>query len=249
MLWHQLACKLKDPDADFLLQLVGGVRLGVNETLTPSPAWPSSTASIDEPVPLLTCDSAWKSALDHPDVVASLVQDEIDAGFIVEVADGLEALQRQFSKGGFWKIGCGDHGRACPSSGGGQLHFQRHCQHCLAQPYATSKDCRCADGMRPDINGPREMVQLTMDVSKARRRILIHPEDAGLLCFHANGKLYRCATLHFGARASGWYWGRVAGLMVRCCHALLSHSQLMIFWLGSIVHQPHFGPRLWLSCS
>ncbi len=105
MLWHQLACKLQDPDADFLLQLVGGVRLGVNETLTPSPAWPSSTASIDEPVPLLTCDSAWKSALDHPDVVASLVQDEIDAGFIVEVADGLEALQRQFPRVAFGKLG------------------------------------------------------------------------------------------------------------------------------------------------
>ena len=63
------------------------------------------TASIDEPVPLLTCDSAWKSALDHPDVVASLVQDEIDAGFIVEVADGLEALQRQFPRVAFGKLG------------------------------------------------------------------------------------------------------------------------------------------------
>jgi hypothetical protein len=43
--------------------------------------------------------------LDHPDVVASLVQDEIDAGFIVEVADGLEALQRQFPRVAFGKLG------------------------------------------------------------------------------------------------------------------------------------------------
>ena len=74
----------------------------------------------------------------------------------------------------------------------------------------TSTDCRC-----------------TLDVSKAHRRILIDPKDGGMLCFHANGKLYRCITLNFGARASGWYWGRVAGLMVRTSHALLAHGHAL----------------------
>ena len=71
------------------------------------------------------------------------------------------------------------------------------------------------------------MTQLTLDVAKAHRRILVHPEDGGLLCFHANGELYRCITLNFGARASGWYWGRLAGIMVRSCHALLAHGHAL----------------------
>ena len=41
------------------------------------------------------------------------------------------------------------------------------------------------------------------------------------------GKLYRCITLNFGARASGWYWGRLAGIMVRSCHSLLAHGHAL----------------------
>jgi hypothetical protein len=46
-------------------------------------------------------------------------------------------------------------------------------------------------------------------------------------CFHASGELYRYITLNLGARASGWYWGRVAGLMVRASHALLAHGRAL----------------------
>ena len=33
------------------------------------------------------------------------------------------------------------------------------------------------------------MIQLTLDVSKAHRRVLIRPEDRGLLCFHVGDEL------------------------------------------------------------
>jgi hypothetical protein len=85
--------------------------------------------------------------------------------------------------------------------------------------------------------------------SKAHRRILIDPKDGGMLCFHANGELYRCITLNFGARASGWYWGRVAGLMVRTSHALWQYVDDLLAWLeefrvgltpgGSLPHLGH----------
>jgi hypothetical protein len=73
----------------------------------------------------------------------------------------------------------------------------------------------------------QQVIQLTLDVSKAHRCILIDPQDGGMLCFHANGQLYRCITLNFGARASGWYWGRVAGLMVRTGHSLLAYGHVL----------------------
>lgn len=78
----------------------------------------------------------------------------------------------------------------------------------------------------PSTIAQQQMTQLTLDVSKAHRRILIDPKDGGL-CFHANGEVYRCVTLNSGARASGWYWGRVAGLMVRTSPALLAYGHVL----------------------
>ena len=40
-------------------------------------------------------------------------------------------------------------------------------------------------------------------------------------------ELYQYLRLNFGARASGWCWGRVAGLMVRTSHALLDHHHAL----------------------
>eukprot|EP00435_Cladocopium_sp_Y103_P020066 s4625_g4.t2 len=79
----------------------------------------------------------------------------------------------------------------------------------------------------PSTLAAEQLTQLTLDVSKAHRRVLIHPEDRGLLCFHVGDDLYQSICLNFGARASGWYWGRVAGLMVRTSHALLDHHHAL----------------------
>eukprot|EP00435_Cladocopium_sp_Y103_P072443 s581_g40.t1 len=79
----------------------------------------------------------------------------------------------------------------------------------------------------PSTLAAEQLTQLTLDVSKAHRRVLIHPDDRGLLCFHVGDDLYQSICLNFGARASGWYWGRVAGLMVRTSHALLDHHHAL----------------------
>ena len=66
-------------------------------------------------------------------------------------------------------------------------------------------------------------------MSKAHRRIRIRPSDQGLLCFRHRNCLYQSLTLNFGARAPGFYWNRVSGLLVRLLHRLLysAHSALI----------------------
>ena len=66
-------------------------------------------------------------------------------------------------------------------------------------------------------------------MSKAHSRLKILPADQGLLCFRHRGRLYQCLTLNFGARASGFYWARVAGLLVRLTHKFwwVHHSALI----------------------
>ncbi|OLP88434.1 hypothetical protein AK812_SmicGene30234, partial [Symbiodinium microadriaticum] len=65
------------------------------------------------------------------------------------------------------------------------------------------------------------LVALVLDVAKAHRRILIRPQDRGLLCFRHKNVLYQCTTLNFGARVSSFYWARAAGLLVRLVHKLV----------------------------
>jgi hypothetical protein len=51
----------------------------------PSFWWPAHEGTVTNPEPLLECDDSWKSAQDHPEIVPSLIQEELDAGFIAHV--------------------------------------------------------------------------------------------------------------------------------------------------------------------
>ena len=225
-LWHRLATFLQDPDADFLLQLSSGVRLGVNEPLSPSPAWPQHTATISDDVPLQDCLDSWKSAQDHPDIVQTLIQEELEAGFIAHVPGGVPALKQMYSRTAIGKLGvvfaAGRSPRLVVDSSISMVTANTVLPNHMLLP-RISDVLQCS----PEAMSEQQLTQLTLDVAKAHRRILVHPDDGGLLCFHANGELYRCITLNFGARASGWYWGRLAGLMVRSCHALLAHGHAL----------------------
>ena len=239
-LWYQLASFLGDPDAPFLLDLVQGVPLAVNETLSPSPAWPTHTGTVANSEPLLRCSDSWKSAQDHPGIVDQLITEELQAGFIELVPGGLTELQEKYGRTAVGKLGVvlaeGRSPRLVVDSSISNVTVNTIIPNHMMLP-RISDVLACA----PMQMAQQQMAQLTLDVAKAHRRILIDPKDGGMLCFHANGKLYRCVTLNFGARASGWYWGRVAGLMVRTGHSLLGYVHVLwqyvddlLAWLESV---------------
>jgi hypothetical protein len=225
-LWHRLATFLGDPDAGFLLELPHGVPLGVNEPLKASFAWPAYTGSLPEEVPLQDCLDSWKSAQDHPEIVQSLIQEELDAGFIAHVPGGVTQLKQMHAKTAIGKLGVvlapGRAPRLVVDSSVSMVTANTVLPNHMLLP-RISDVMQCA----PMGMSEQQMTQLTLDVSKAHRRILVAFADGGLLCFHANGELYRCVTLNLGARASGWYWGRLARIMVRSCHSLLAHGHAL----------------------
>ena len=77
-----------------------------------------------------------------------------------------------------------------------------------------------ASACLPFCPSQEKLAALVLDVSKAHRRIRIRPQDQGLLCFRHRSVLYQSLTLNFGARASGFYWNHLAGLLVRLTHRL-----------------------------
>ena len=245
-LWKHLAIAMSDPDADFLDMLQVGVPLGVNQPLHPFTAWPINSDHTSEPIPLQDCTSAWKSARDHHSLVQELVQDEVQSGFVAHVPGGLQELKSKFKRAAAGKLGVviaeGRAPRLVVDSSISSVTADTVLPNHMLLPRINDV-IRCT----PTAMSQDQLIQLTLDASKAHRRILIHPEDQGMLCFHVGDQLYRCLTLNFGARASGFYWSPVAGLMVRflVTPSLITTtpcgSTWMIFSPGQSSSQPPCG--------
>ena len=172
--------------------------------------------------------------------MAQLIEEEFNAGFIDLVPGGLQELHSRYARTAVGKLGVviaeGRSPRLVVDSSISNVTANTIIPNHMMLP-RISDVMECA----PLEMAQQQMTQLTLDVAKAHRRILIDPKDGGMLCFHANGKLYRCVTLNFGARSSGWYWGRVARLMVRTGHSSLGYGHILwqyvddlLAWLDSV---------------
>ena len=201
------------------------------------PAWPHRSGVIPDDQPLVKCTSSWKSALDHPSLVQELIAAEVREGFIAHVPGGIKSLNEHYEQVAVGKLGVvlaeGRSPRLVVDSSVSNVTANTVIPNHMLLPKISDLILQCA----PEGNAVEQFLQLTLDVSKAHRRILIHPEDRGLLCFHVGDELYQCLCLNFGARASEWYWGRVAGLMVRTSHrswTTITHygNTWMICWPG-----------------
>eukprot|EP00439_Symbiodinium_sp_Y106_P035117 s7754_g4.t1 len=183
----------------------------------PPPA-PDSTV-----IPLQHCDSAWKFALDHPDVVDELLAGEVAEDWIKLVSGGDAELRRLYPVTAVGKLG---------------LVLAEGRPPCLVVDISvsgitsnTALPNRSSNPTLADVfnsmplsDSAERLVALVLDdldVATAHRRILIRSSDRGLLCFRHRQKLYQCLTLNFGARVSSFYWARAAGLLVRLIHRLI----------------------------
>ncbi|CAE7737362.1 LRRC45 [Symbiodinium sp. KB8] len=223
-----------DPDTAFIDLLVSGVPLGVDEPMPPCPSlFPAPPAS-EPDMDLSHCESSWGSALSDPATVDRLLQAEVSEGWIAEVPGGLPALKRQYDRSAVGKLGLvkapdRDPRLVVDSSVSG-VTAHTHLPNKSANPTITGLR-RCL----PCRTSLERLFALILDVSKAHRRILIRPSDRGLLCFFHRRRLYQCLTLNFGARASGYYWARVAGLLSRLLHRLLFVRHALLIYVDDLI--------------
>ena len=216
-LWH---CLCSDPDSDYFHVLREGVPLGIGSAIPVCPVMHPPAAPDAVRLPLEHCESAWKSALDNADVVESLLQGEVDAGWIREVPGGDAELRRLYQYTAVGKLGLvlapGRPPRLVVDSSVSGVTSNTHLPNRSANPSLM--------GVRrsvPISDSLDQLVALVLDVAKAHRRMLIRPADRGLLCFRHAGRLYQCITLNFGARVSSFFWARCAGLLMRLLKRLL----------------------------
>ena len=227
-LWQSLSVICADPDSDYLELLRTGVPLGISSTIPASKVMAPPAPPDSPTIPLQHCESSWKSAIDHADIVDELLQEELAQGWIAVVPGGDDELRQRYSISAVGKLGVVlSEGRpprlvVDSSVSGVTCHTalpNRSCNPTLTDVFSCM----------PLSDSLERLVALVLDVAKAHRRILIREQDRGLLCFRHKNVLYQCTTLNFGARVSSFYWARAAGLLVRLVHRLIRvrHSAMI----------------------
>ena len=219
-LWHRLCLACSDPDTEYFDLLREGVPLGISSPIPACKVMAPPGPPDDADIPLQHCESSWKSAIDHSEIVDELLLEELAQGWIAIVPGGDDELRREFPFSAVGKLGVvlaeGRPPRLVVDSSvsGVTCHTvlpNRSCNPTLTDVFSSM----------PLSDSLERLVALILDVAKAHRRILIRKQDRGLLCFRHKNVLYQCTTLNFGARVSSFYWARAAGLLVRLIHRLL----------------------------
>ena len=104
-LWHCLSVICCDPDMDFFRTLHEGVPLGIDAPIPPCKVLFPPESLAEPTIPLQRCDSAWKSALDHADLVDDLLAKELDEGWIRPVPGGDAELASRYRHTAVGKLG------------------------------------------------------------------------------------------------------------------------------------------------
>ena len=104
-LWHCLSVICCDPDMDFFRTLHEGVPLGIDAPIPPCKVLFPPESLAEPTIPLQHCDSAWKSALDHADLVDDLLAKELDEGWIRPVPGGDAELASRYRHTAVGKLG------------------------------------------------------------------------------------------------------------------------------------------------
>ena len=223
LLQRLLEC-CQDPEARVCPDLASGVRLEVDCLLEPSVHWPKR----DEVHPLselVICDGSWKSASDHPQEVLQMLEEELAEGWISEYPS-LQAIQATFPQVACGKLGFVQaEGRSArlvvDSSISGVTGSCQIPNHMLNPRLCDIAACA------PEQVPSEPWVGVSLDVRKAHRRVLLAWADRALVAFSFLGRFFISNNLNFGARASAFWWGRIAGMLMRLSHAVIRLPHLM----------------------
>lgn len=97
-LLQNLAALVNDPDNDLHYHLQQGVPTGVLEPIPPGHIWPSKPSAEISSEPLQSFDSNWAGAEEDPDLTWSLLQAELEEGWIEEIPGGIPEAKREVER-------------------------------------------------------------------------------------------------------------------------------------------------------
>ena len=220
---------MQDPDSTLFPSLIKGVATGFLHNIPPSTCMPPNDRTADMNVPLSARYSNWHSADSDLSLTQQLVQEEIDKGWVFAYDGTLEDAQTQWPAG----VSIGKLGIAHSDGRAPRLVLDNTIcglnPRCWVPERSTLPTCKDILRTFPLRDFQGDHVGFSLDVKAAHKRIVLHPDEQGLVGFTLNDRLYFYRVTPFGAVFSAHWWARLGGFMLRIFHRLIwwAHSGLL----------------------
>ena len=223
---HSFQKIMHDVDFTLLPSLLEGVRTGFSTAIPPSGIFPPKERTDIEPDPLSAHLSNWQSAEEDLPLTRELVQEEIDKGWVFPYKGSLEEAQQEYPAG----VAIGKLGVARSDSRAPRLVVDSSVcglnGRCIIPERSTLPTAKEVLRSYPLRQCQRNLMGFSLDVKAAHKRIVLHPDECGLVGFSLEGQLFFYRVTPFGAIFSAFWWARLGGLLLRIFHHLiwLSHA-------------------------
>ena len=211
--------------------LQAGVPTGVSNDIVPSNCFiPIETGaeSVDS-YEFQVCAGNWPGAVANPELLSTMVQAELDAGYVEEVASLCEAKARwpQVAVGKVNIITApGRKPRLIMDPSVSGVNAAVRIPERFTLP--TLDNIRQAYPIR---GSSEEIEGMTLDVSAAHKTIRVRDSEQGLLGFEVSGKYYFYKVAPFGGSFSAHWWQRLAAFFVRACHRLVFLARILLMYV------------------
>ena len=222
-LLQSLAQLVRDPDQTLHHHLQQGVPTGALSEMPRSYIWPPKKQQIEDLPELQVCEANWKGAEEDPTLTWSLIQDELDNGWISEVPGGVTEARMKWDNIAVGKLNVVHSSGRKP-----RLVLDSSCcgvNHRCALPETmilpTIDDVRAS--FDPDEVG-NSWAGLSLDIQAAHKQIRLLPSEQGLVLFSFQGRLFHYNVAHFGGRFSAFWWSRLGALLLRLLHRFLHQT-------------------------
>lgn len=95
---------------------------------------------------------------------------------------------------------------------------------CFIPEHSTVPSAKDVLRTYPLRNTSEEMIGFSVDVKAAHKRIVLHPDERGLVGFSMGGQIFFYNVTPFRATFSASWWSRLGGWLLRALHLLLWFS-------------------------
>ena len=209
-----------------LPSLLEGVRTGFSTAIPPSGIFPPKDRADTEPDPLSAHLSNWQSAEEDLPLTRELVQEEVDKGWVFAYPGSSDEAQQEYPEG----VAIGKLGEARSDGRAPRLVVDSSVcglnGRCIIPERSTLPTAKEVLRSYPLRNCQKNLMGFSLDVKAAHKRIVLHPDECGLVGFSLEGQLFFYRVTPFGAVFSAFWWARLGGLILRIFHHLiwLSHA-------------------------
>ena len=229
-----VAVRMGDIDAGLCDTLKVGAPTRIRERIPPSGVWPpllqaEEGGGVEEGHPtMLCCDQNHASAEREPERVQRLVQQEIEASYMVRVEGGLSELQQRFKDNtlAIGKLGVVEQAGKDDRLIGDSKASQASPSAKFSERTELPSLYHFGAALRRTGASNEDWCLFSIDVKGAHKSIRTVPEDVGFATFQLQGDYYIYLVNHFGAAWSAYWWARLSALLMRVSHHVLRHSHL-----------------------